>query len=93
MPHELGGDLFRKENLAIVRGMSRLVGLACGMATNANLEVDVVGTAHVKTWKDSTEAHRSVRPGELSSPEKSKLIGRVVFRRTSHSPVLFRIEA
>ena len=42
MPHELGGDLFRKENLAVVRGMSRLVGLACGMAANANLEVDVV---------------------------------------------------
>lgn len=46
------GNLFGEENLARVDDMTATIVDSFGVATDVNLQVDVVCTSHVAAWKD-----------------------------------------
>src|ERR1700689_1261138 len=84
--HHLRSLLLRKKYLPHVRSVSRLVRFAGSMTANANLEVDVVGTPHIETWKHRAKAHASIPSCELYAAKEGELVCRCVVRWRPHRP-------
>ncbi len=89
--HQPGGKLFGEENLTYMRGVVGCVRLTLAVPAGPNLEVDVVGAAHVEPGEDRLEDNQPLRIGKLDSTKKRKFVRRVILRRRAHSlPALGR---